>query len=221
MWTVALFFECGDPDVRVDAIRSAAYAVSNGELVVLPTDTVYGLGANAFDAPAVADLLRRQGPRAGHARPRARRVMDHDRRAGQRRRFPHPRPHRGVLARRPDAGRQPRAVPQLGPWGFRRNGRRSDAAASRRHRAARGDRARWPCPAPTGTGSRPRRPRPRRGPSSATTWRSTSRTGRSAAASPRPSSTSPADGRRSCALGAIDADTLREVVPDIVGGAAP
>lgn len=61
MWTVALFFECGDPDVRVDAIRSAAYAVSNGELVVLPTDTVYGLGADAFDASAVAELLRVKG----------------------------------------------------------------------------------------------------------------------------------------------------------------
>jgi L-threonylcarbamoyladenylate synthase len=61
MWTVALFFECGDPDVRVDAIRSAAFAVSNGELVVLPTDTVYGLGADAFDGTAVADLLRVKG----------------------------------------------------------------------------------------------------------------------------------------------------------------
>jgi L-threonylcarbamoyladenylate synthase len=61
MWTVALFFECGDPDVRVDAIRSAAFAVSNGELVVLPTDTVYGLGADAFDAPAVLELLRVKG----------------------------------------------------------------------------------------------------------------------------------------------------------------
>jgi tRNA threonylcarbamoyl adenosine modification protein (Sua5/YciO/YrdC/YwlC family) len=61
MWTVALFFECGDPDVRVDAIRSAAYAVSNAELVVLPTDTVYGLGADAFDSTAVADLLRVKG----------------------------------------------------------------------------------------------------------------------------------------------------------------
>jgi L-threonylcarbamoyladenylate synthase len=61
MWTVALFFECGDPDVRVDAIRSAAFAVSNGELVVLPTDTVYGLGADAFDSAAVTDLLRVKG----------------------------------------------------------------------------------------------------------------------------------------------------------------
>jgi tRNA threonylcarbamoyl adenosine modification protein (Sua5/YciO/YrdC/YwlC family) len=61
MWAVAMFFECGDPDVRVDAIRSAAYAVSNAELVVLPTDTVYGLGADAFDSGAVADLLRVKG----------------------------------------------------------------------------------------------------------------------------------------------------------------
>jgi L-threonylcarbamoyladenylate synthase len=61
MWAVALFYECGDPDVRVDAIRSAAYAVSNGELVVVPTDTVYGLGADAFDSDAVADLLRVKG----------------------------------------------------------------------------------------------------------------------------------------------------------------
>jgi L-threonylcarbamoyladenylate synthase len=61
MWTVPMFFECGDPDVRVDAIRSAAFAVSTGELVVLPTDTVYGLGADAFDSTAVADLLRVKG----------------------------------------------------------------------------------------------------------------------------------------------------------------
>ncbi|MDT4911017.1 MAG: L-threonylcarbamoyladenylate synthase [Pseudonocardiales bacterium] len=58
---MGMFFECGDPDVRVDAIRSAAHAVSTGELVVLPTDTVYGLGADAFDTVAVGDLLRVKG----------------------------------------------------------------------------------------------------------------------------------------------------------------
>jgi L-threonylcarbamoyladenylate synthase len=58
---VALFFDCGDPDVRVDAIRTAAHSVAAGELVVLPTDTVYGLGADAFDAVAVAELLRAKG----------------------------------------------------------------------------------------------------------------------------------------------------------------
>jgi L-threonylcarbamoyladenylate synthase len=61
MAAVALFFECGDPDVRDDAIQTAAYSVTSGELVVLPTDTVYGLGADAFDAVAVADLLRAKG----------------------------------------------------------------------------------------------------------------------------------------------------------------
>ncbi len=58
---MALFFECGDPDVRVDAIETAAHSVASGELVVLPTDTVYGLGADAFDAVAVAELLRTKG----------------------------------------------------------------------------------------------------------------------------------------------------------------
>jgi tRNA threonylcarbamoyl adenosine modification protein (Sua5/YciO/YrdC/YwlC family) len=58
---VALFFECGDPDIRVDAIRTAADSIEAGELVVLPTDTLYGLGASAFDGVAVADLLRAKG----------------------------------------------------------------------------------------------------------------------------------------------------------------
>ena len=58
---MALFFHCGDPDVRTDAIATAAHSVQSGELVVLPTDTVYGIGADAFDAVAVEDLLRAKG----------------------------------------------------------------------------------------------------------------------------------------------------------------
>lgn len=58
---MALFLECGDPDTRADAIQRAADAVSAGELVVLPTDTVYGLGADAFDPQAVAGVLRTKG----------------------------------------------------------------------------------------------------------------------------------------------------------------
>jgi tRNA threonylcarbamoyl adenosine modification protein (Sua5/YciO/YrdC/YwlC family) len=57
----AMLFDCRDPDVRVDAIKTAADAVTSGELVVLPTDTVYGLGANAFDPAAVAGVLRAKG----------------------------------------------------------------------------------------------------------------------------------------------------------------
>jgi tRNA threonylcarbamoyl adenosine modification protein (Sua5/YciO/YrdC/YwlC family) len=58
---VALFFDCRDPDVRVDAIKTAADSVTSGELVVLPTDTVYGLGVNAFEPAAVTELLRVKG----------------------------------------------------------------------------------------------------------------------------------------------------------------
>lgn len=58
---MALFFHCGDADVREDAIATAAHSVQSGELVVLPTDTVYGIGADAFDAVAVEDLLRTKG----------------------------------------------------------------------------------------------------------------------------------------------------------------
>ena len=55
------FLDCRDPGNRADAIASAAAAVKSGRLVVLPTDTVYGLGADAFDASAVAALLEAKG----------------------------------------------------------------------------------------------------------------------------------------------------------------
>lgn len=58
---MAQFFHCNDPDQRADAIQAAAHSVAAGELVVLPTDTVYGVGADAFDAAAVGDLLRAKG----------------------------------------------------------------------------------------------------------------------------------------------------------------
>jgi tRNA threonylcarbamoyl adenosine modification protein (Sua5/YciO/YrdC/YwlC family) len=58
---VALFYDCADPAVRVEAIETAAQSVQTGELVVLPTDTVYGLGADAFDPIAVGALLEAKG----------------------------------------------------------------------------------------------------------------------------------------------------------------
>ena len=58
---MALFFDCRDPEVRGEAIESATNRISYGELVVLPTDTVYGVGADAFDSHAVADLLAAKG----------------------------------------------------------------------------------------------------------------------------------------------------------------
>ncbi len=49
------------PEEREAAIEAAALAVQRGDLVVVPTDTVYGIAADAFDADAVADLLAAKG----------------------------------------------------------------------------------------------------------------------------------------------------------------
>jgi L-threonylcarbamoyladenylate synthase len=54
-------FDCADPEQRSRGIASAAGAVKNGRLVVLPTDTVYGIGADAFDSSAIAALLSAKG----------------------------------------------------------------------------------------------------------------------------------------------------------------
>ncbi len=44
-------------DEREAALEAASLAIQRGGLVVLPTDTVYGVGADAFDPEAVAGLL--------------------------------------------------------------------------------------------------------------------------------------------------------------------
>jgi tRNA threonylcarbamoyl adenosine modification protein (Sua5/YciO/YrdC/YwlC family) len=54
---VAQFFDCRDPVARVEGIEAATHRIAYGELVVLPTDTVYGIGADAFDPVAVGALL--------------------------------------------------------------------------------------------------------------------------------------------------------------------
>ena len=51
----------GDQSDREAAIDAASLAVRRGELVVVPTDTVYGLGADAFDPAAVRRLLKAKG----------------------------------------------------------------------------------------------------------------------------------------------------------------
>ncbi|GAB47038.1 L-threonylcarbamoyladenylate synthase [Mobilicoccus pelagius] len=53
--------DCHDDAGREEGLRAAADAVRAGRLVVLPTDTVYGIGADAFDAAAVASLLEAKG----------------------------------------------------------------------------------------------------------------------------------------------------------------
>jgi L-threonylcarbamoyladenylate synthase len=54
-------FDCADPEQRSRGIALASGAVKNSRLVVLPTDTVYGVGADAFDSAAVAALLSAKG----------------------------------------------------------------------------------------------------------------------------------------------------------------
>ncbi|NJQ00813.1 L-threonylcarbamoyladenylate synthase [Streptomyces zingiberis] len=54
-------YDCTDATDRKTGLREAASAVRRGELVVLPTDTVYGIGADAFSSEAVGDLLEAKG----------------------------------------------------------------------------------------------------------------------------------------------------------------
>lgn len=49
--------DCTDPTTRDAAIERAAAVVRSGRVVALPTDTVYGVGADAFDVVAVAMVL--------------------------------------------------------------------------------------------------------------------------------------------------------------------
>ena len=44
-----------------DGIEEGASLILSGELVVFPTETVYGLGANAFDADAVKKIFKAKG----------------------------------------------------------------------------------------------------------------------------------------------------------------
>jgi L-threonylcarbamoyladenylate synthase len=54
-------YDCRDAAARAEGVAAAAKAVAAGRLVVLPTDTVYGVGGDAFDPAAVAALLAAKG----------------------------------------------------------------------------------------------------------------------------------------------------------------
>lgn len=53
--------DCTDPATWGPSVDEAVNVVSRGGLVVLPTDTVYGIGADAFTPDAVAALLAAKG----------------------------------------------------------------------------------------------------------------------------------------------------------------
>ena len=54
-------YDCRDPQERAAGIDAAVTAARAGELIVLPTDTVYGIGADAFIPAAVTTMLAAKG----------------------------------------------------------------------------------------------------------------------------------------------------------------
>jgi L-threonylcarbamoyladenylate synthase len=54
-------YDCRDPHARTAGIEAAVTAVRAGELIVLPTDTVYGIGADAFIPASVTTMLAAKG----------------------------------------------------------------------------------------------------------------------------------------------------------------
>lgn len=61
---MSIAYDCTDPDSRAAGIAAARAALKGGHLVVMPTDTLYGIGCDAFDNRAVSDLLaaKHRGP---------------------------------------------------------------------------------------------------------------------------------------------------------------
>lgn len=59
--TAAGVFDCSDEEKRAAGLDAAVLAMRKGRLVVLPTDTVYGVAADAFEHAAVRRLLRAKG----------------------------------------------------------------------------------------------------------------------------------------------------------------
>jgi tRNA threonylcarbamoyl adenosine modification protein (Sua5/YciO/YrdC/YwlC family) len=54
-------YDCSRPQDRKDGLQAAAAMVRSGQLVVIPTDTVYGIGCDAFSMSAVHALLAAKG----------------------------------------------------------------------------------------------------------------------------------------------------------------
>lgn len=54
-------FDCRDETTRAEGLLAAQRTLAAGRLAVLPTDTVYGIAADAFSPPAVQALLDAKG----------------------------------------------------------------------------------------------------------------------------------------------------------------
>lgn len=58
---MAEVFDCSENANLLSAARAARQAIGSGRLVVMPTDTVYGVAADAFNPEAVRALLDAKG----------------------------------------------------------------------------------------------------------------------------------------------------------------
>ncbi|MCW4386659.1 L-threonylcarbamoyladenylate synthase [Salinibacterium sp. SYSU T00001] len=58
---MATIHDCSDPSELLTGMRLARTAIARGGLVVMPTDTVYGVAADAFSPEAVQRLLDAKG----------------------------------------------------------------------------------------------------------------------------------------------------------------
>ncbi len=58
---LVMLYDCRTQLDRDRGVAAAVEAIKSGELVVLPTDTVYGIGADAFTPHAVTALLNAKG----------------------------------------------------------------------------------------------------------------------------------------------------------------
>ncbi|MBX3092383.1 MAG: threonylcarbamoyl-AMP synthase [Cryobacterium sp.] len=58
---MATIYNCSDQTELLTGMRLARQALGMGELIVLPTDTVYGIGCDAFNEAAVRRLLEAKG----------------------------------------------------------------------------------------------------------------------------------------------------------------
>ena len=58
---MATLYDCSVPAELLTGMRLARAAIGRGELVVIPTDTVYGIAADAFSPKAVERLLAAKG----------------------------------------------------------------------------------------------------------------------------------------------------------------
>ena len=54
-------FDCSDEAQLLAGMRNARQAIGRGDLIVIPTDTVYGVAADAFSPAAVQRLLAAKG----------------------------------------------------------------------------------------------------------------------------------------------------------------